>query len=427
MARGADRRGAADIGGAVARFLRRRTGPGVGGSPVGGDGALPAGALCGEFEVVRVLGVGGFGVTYLARDTKLRRPVAVKEYFPGAWAARREAGAVGPRSSGHAADYRWGLARFLEEARMLARFDHRHIVRVHQVFEARGTAYLVTDYVEGRSMAAEMEAEVALPEARVRALLGAVADGLAEVHGAGLLHRDVKPSNVMLRADGMPVLIDFGAARQAFGRHSGSVAAVLTPGYAPIEQYVTEGGAADRQGPWTDVYALGAVAYAALSGRGGGGGAGRAASGRGGGGGRGQRSEVISAALVLPQIARLQAELERSHMATVSKEHELTQLQEQYQQMCKERELLLRTTEMYELDKRELQDEVRREEPAAPSLSPSSQLMPSFPPSFFTSLPPHHSPSLPPLSPFVTPSLLTTLPPYLLPSLPPSLLTSLPH
>ncbi len=267
MARGADRRGAADIGGAVARFLRRRTGPGVGGSPVGGDGALPAGALCGEFEVVRVLGVGGFGVTYLARDTKLRRPVAVKEYFPGAWAARREAGAVGPRSSGHAADYRWGLARFLEEARMLARFDHRHIVRVHQVFEARGTAYLVTDYVEGRSMAAEMEAEVALPEARVRALLGAVADGLAEVHGAGLLHRDVKPSNVMLRADGMPVLIDFGAARQAFGRHSGSVAAVLTPGYAPIEQYVTEGGAADRQGPWTDVYALGAVAYAALSGR----------------------------------------------------------------------------------------------------------------------------------------------------------------
>ena len=156
----------------------------------------------------------------------------------------------------------WGLKRFLTEAQILARFRHAHIVQVYRVFEARGTAYMVTEYVEGRTLAAEFAATGPLSESRTRAVLAALTDGLSEVHAAGLLHRDIKPANVMVRADGSPVLIDFGSARQAIGRQSRSVTAVLTPGYAPIEQYSARG----KQGPWTDIYALGAVAYWALSG-----------------------------------------------------------------------------------------------------------------------------------------------------------------
>ena len=187
---------------------------------------------------------------------------AVKEYLPRDWGTRRPDGTIGPRTGGDAEDYRWGLERFLDEARILARFDHRHLVRVYRVFEARGTAYMVTEYVEGRTLAAELEAAGPLPESRVREVLFALTDGLSAVHAAGLLHRDIKPGNVMVRPDGTPALIDFGAARQAMGRHSRSVTAVLTPGYAPIEQYSARG----HQGPWTDIYALGALAYWALGG-----------------------------------------------------------------------------------------------------------------------------------------------------------------
>ena len=229
---------------------------------------LTAGTRLEDFEIERELGAGGFGVTYLARDVRLGRRVAVKEYLPRDWGTRRRDGTVGPRSQSDAENYAWGLARFLEEAQVLARFDHPNVVRVHRVFEARRTAYLVTEYVEGRngrawSLADELKAAGTLPEARVRALLEALTSGLEPVHAVDLVHRDIKPANVMLRADGSPVLIDFGAARQLMGRHSRSVTSVLTPGYAPIEQYSTKG----RQGPWTDIYALSAVAYAALSGR----------------------------------------------------------------------------------------------------------------------------------------------------------------
>ena len=228
----------------------------------GGD-VLAAGTRLEEFEIERELGAGGFGVTYLAYDTSLDRHVAIKEYLPRDWGARGPDGAVGPRSATDAKDYGWGLDRFLEEARVLARLHHPHIVQVHRVIEAWGTAYMVTEYVEGRSLAEALRAEGPWAEARVLALLDALTAGLAAVHGAGLVHRDVKPANVMLRGNGSPVLIDFGAARQAVGGRSRSVTAVLTPGYAPIEQYSEKG----RQGPWTDVYALGAVAYEALSGR----------------------------------------------------------------------------------------------------------------------------------------------------------------
>ena len=227
------------------------------------EDVLPPGARIEEFEIERELQAGGFGVTYLARDRSLGRRVAIKEYLPREWGGRRADGSVGPRSSSHAKDYRWGLTRFLEEARTLARLDHPRIVRVHRVIEAWGTAYMVMEYVEGRNLEEALKAEGPWPEARVRALLEALLPGVALVHAAGLIHRDVKPANVMLRADGTPVLIDFGSARYAAGAHSHSLTSVLTPGYAPFEQYQTGG----KQGAWTDVYALGAVAYRALSGQ----------------------------------------------------------------------------------------------------------------------------------------------------------------
>ena len=225
--------------------------------------ALAPGTRLDEFEIERVLGAGGFGVTYLARDLSLDTWRAVKEYLPRDWAARRGDGTIGPRTGADAEDYEWGLTRFLEEARILARFDHPHLVRVYRVFEAQGTAYMVTEYVEGETLAAGLKESGPWPEPQVRELLDALTEGLSAVHGEGLLHRDIKPGNVMVRPDGTPVLIDFGAARQAMGRQSRSVTAVLTPGYAPIEQYSPRG----NQGPWTDIYALGALAYEALSGQ----------------------------------------------------------------------------------------------------------------------------------------------------------------
>lgn len=228
-----------------------------------GDG-LPAGSRIEEFEIVRELGRGGFGITYLARDRALDRLVAVKEYFPVDWSMRQAGGSIRPRSTTMASDYAWGLEKFVAEARVLARLDHPGIVRVHRIVEAGGSAYMAMEHIDGHSLADELLKSGPLPAPRVHRLLQRLAEGLAEVHAAGLLHRDVKPANVMLRArDGSPVLIDFGAARQHMGQQSRSITAVLTPGYAPIEQYSPKG----RQGPWTDVYALGALGYAALTGR----------------------------------------------------------------------------------------------------------------------------------------------------------------
>ena len=223
---------------------------------------LPPGTRLEEFVIEQGLQSGGFGVTYLAQDESLGRRVAIKEYLPLEWAGRRADGSVGPRSASQAQDYEWGLARFLDEARMLARLDHGRIVRVYRVIEAWGTAYMVMEYVAGWNLEETLKTEGPWPEERVRGLLESLLPGVALVHEAGLVHRDIKPSNVMLRSDGTPVLIDFGAARYAAGVHSRSLTSVLTPGYAPDEQYHMAG----KQGPWTDVYALGAVAYRALSG-----------------------------------------------------------------------------------------------------------------------------------------------------------------
>ena len=211
-----------------------------------------------------VLGAGGFGITYWAYDAHLDKFVAIKEYLPVEFATRTEASTVVPHSNADAQDYHWGLTRFLDEARTLARFDHPHLNKVYRFFESNGTAYMVLEYVEGETLADRLTRERQLPEESLQRLMEEVLSGLEVMHEAGYVHRDIKPGNLMLREeDGSAVVLDFGAARQAVGQRSKAITSILTPGYAPIEQYDSK---ADDVGPWSDIYALGMVAYRCISG-----------------------------------------------------------------------------------------------------------------------------------------------------------------
>ena len=229
--------------------------------------ALPPGTRFEEYRLDTVLGAGGFGITYRAYDAHLDKFVAIKEYLPGEFAARTEASTVVPKSNTDAEDYHWGLTRFLDEARTLARFDHTHLNRVYRFFESNGTAYMVLEYIRGETLADRLSREPYLEEAALQRMLDEVLSGLAVMHEAGYVHRDIKPGNLMLREeDGSAVVLDFGAARQAVGQRSKPITSILTPGYAPIEQYDSK---ADDVGPWSDIYALGMVAYRCISGLGG--------------------------------------------------------------------------------------------------------------------------------------------------------------
>ena len=225
-------------------------------------GALPQGYMLNEYRLEGILGHGGFGITYLARDVNLDKPVAIKEYMPTEFAIRQGETEVQPKSTADEESYAWGLSRFLQEAQILARFKHPSIIAVHRFFETNGTAYMVMEYEEGESLSELLQRQGTLDERALCAILFPLLDGLREVHRAGVLHRDIKPGNIYIRANGTPVLLDFGAARQAVGRRSKSLTAIVTPGYAPFEQYSTE----SEQGPWTDIYALAAVCYRVLVG-----------------------------------------------------------------------------------------------------------------------------------------------------------------
>ena len=225
--------------------------------------ALPADFQLLWYRISRVLGHGGFGITYLALDTNLEQAVAIKEYLPGSIATRGPDHQVLPLTPDHEPDYRWGLERFISEGRTLARFDHPAIVRVLSVFEAHGTAYLVMRFERGQTLGAELKEKKTLPEERVRAVIDTCMDGLETVHAAGFIHRDIKPANIYLRDDGHAVLIDFGSARQALSEHTQTLTTLVSPGYAPFEQYQSDG---KQQGPWTDIYALAATAYRCVTG-----------------------------------------------------------------------------------------------------------------------------------------------------------------
>src|SRR5262245_52318838 len=228
--------------------------------------ALPEGTeLVGDYRIQRVLGAGGFGITYLANEPALARLVTIKEYFPADYAARGTTSQASPRSQGCAEDYRWGLDRFIEEARTLARFIHPNIVRVHRHFLANNTGYMVLEFEEGGSFKAWLKGLKRAPrQPELDRIIAPLLDALELVHKGDYLHRDIAPDNIIIRKDGSPVLIDFGSARGEMASHSKTVSALVKPGYSPYEQYATT---SSKQGPWTDIYALGATLYHALSGK----------------------------------------------------------------------------------------------------------------------------------------------------------------
>jgi hypothetical protein len=223
--------------------------------------ALPTGAELFEFKIEDLLGYGGFGITYLATDTLLEESVAIKEYLPNDLAVRTQNSSVRAKTDGEQPDFQEGLKSFLEEARLLARFRHPNIVHVRRFFEYHGTGYIVTEYIRGGTLSANLNHGKVSAEV-LRGILDGVLSGLEQVHDRAILHRDLKPNNIILRENGQPVLIDFGAARDFRSRHSRSITAIATHGYSPPEQY----GVGGQQGPWTDFYALGAIAYRAVTG-----------------------------------------------------------------------------------------------------------------------------------------------------------------
>lgn len=228
--------------------------------------ALPDGTeLVGDYRIERVLGAGGFGITYLADELALERRVTIKEYFPSDFAARSNQLDASPRSQGCAGDYRWGLERFIEEAQTLAKFNHPHIVRVYRYFQANNTAYMVLHFEEGQSLKGWLKGLGRAPRQReLDRILAPLLEALELIHAADFLHRDIAPDNIIIRKDGSPVLIDFGSARGEIAAHSKTVSALVKPGYSPYEQYAET---SRQQGPWTDIYALAATLYHAVTGR----------------------------------------------------------------------------------------------------------------------------------------------------------------
>lgn len=225
--------------------------------------ALPTGYQLQEYTITRTLGQGGFGMTYAARDNNLDSIVAIKEYLPSDKAVRVDGSSISAKSARDRVDFEWGLKRFLTEAKTLARFDHPNIVKIYRFFEQNGTGYMVMEFVQGQTLDHILKHRGAICEDELRAWMWPVMNGLQRVHAAGFLHRDIKPQNIMVRTDGHPVLLDFGAARVATPDQSTAMTAIMTPGFAPLEQYQTGG----DQGPWTDIYALGAVLHCCITGK----------------------------------------------------------------------------------------------------------------------------------------------------------------
>jgi serine/threonine protein kinase len=228
--------------------------------------ALPLDTMVQEYRIVRVLGVGSFGIVYIAENKFFNETVALKEFLPTDLACRPEDVRVIPLSSETEEAFNWARQKFLEEARTLRELGrpvpHRNIVRVRQFIEANDTAYMVMDYEEGKPLSQLLEERGHLPEEEVKGVLEPLLDGLVRVHAASIWHRDIKPSNILIRPDGSPVLIDFGAARRDMVGAGRSVMSVFSPAYAAPEQVYGAG----TQGPWTDIYALGATLYHAITG-----------------------------------------------------------------------------------------------------------------------------------------------------------------
>lgn len=216
------------------------------------------------YTIDRVLGQGGFGITYLAHDRNLDRAIAIKEYLPTSFAFRHKDFSVKPITGDHRENFKWGLGSFLNEAQTLARFNHPNIVRVHSVFEENNTAYMVMEYEHGQSLSAYYAATKSLDQIFFEDVFFPIIDGLKDIHKFDFIHRDIKPANIYIREDGTPVLIDFGSARQTTQQQTSEITTLVSQGYTPLEQYSANYG---DQGPWTDIYAMAATIYEGIVGK----------------------------------------------------------------------------------------------------------------------------------------------------------------
>lgn len=228
--------------------------------------ALKPGVRFDEYVLTGVLGEGGFGIVYAAKDTRLRRDAAIKEYMPASLTRRTPEGTVVARSSRHEETFSTGLARFVEEAQQIAAFEHDAIVRVYRIWEMNGTAYMAMKFYDGPTLRQALRRRASpVDQAWLLKVLEPLMDALETLHAGHCLHRDVAPDNIIMTAEDKPVLLDFGAARQVIGDMTQALTAVLKPGFAPIEQYGEI--RSMKQGPWTDVYALAAVVHYAITGK----------------------------------------------------------------------------------------------------------------------------------------------------------------
>ncbi len=225
---------------------------------------LPGKQIGGKYIVGKVLGYGGFGVTYIGWDTVLKRKVAVKEYLPSDFATRSYGTEMLTVFSGEASDqFQAGLDSFISEAKRLARFNSiPEIVDIYDCFMENGTGYIIMEFLEGKTVKEILKQKGRLPVAEAKRIAMAVLRGLAEVHKESIIHRDIAPDNIFITTKGDVKILDFGAARYAAAVQSRSLSVILKPGYAPEEQYRSRG----EQGPWTDVYALGATFYRMVTG-----------------------------------------------------------------------------------------------------------------------------------------------------------------
>src|SRR5499427_8945407 len=220
--------------------------------------------LDGSYRIERVVGSGGFGITYEAEDINLGTAVAIKEYYPFDFGDRDATMSVKPKSDRHKKTFDWGRSNFLQEARTLARFEHPSVVRVTRVFEANSTAYMVMHFEQGHSFEAWLNGLGRLPtQEELYSIVAPLLDALQMMHAENFLHRDIAPDNIIVRADGSPVLLDFGAARRAVAETSRTMTGIVKAGYSPHEQYSSD---SRLQGPWSDLYALGGTLYRAVTG-----------------------------------------------------------------------------------------------------------------------------------------------------------------
>ncbi|MFZ6845343.1 protein kinase domain-containing protein [Undibacterium sp. RuTC16W] len=225
-----------------------------------GESCLAIGTRLNDFEITGVLGEGGFGIVYLAFDHSLQRTVAIKEYMPGALAGRGTDASVAVRAERHKKTFDAGLKSFINEARLLAQFDHPSLVHVYRFWEENKTAYMVMRYYDGQTLKDIVNTRPEIvTEDWLKTIIKQILEALDTLYHAKILHRDISPDNIIVQKNGDAVLLDFGSARQIIGDMTQGITVILKPGYAPVEQYSDD--SEMTQGPWTDIYALAAVIY----------------------------------------------------------------------------------------------------------------------------------------------------------------------